>query len=114
MSAGGGKLLFGAGPYLSLGITAKRDPGNINLYKSSEYAMNRWNSGVSALAGYEWRNGLFIDLTYHLGLTDGWLPWTQKNNNAITKGHRNFNLGIGYRFRLFGVQLDKDKFMIAK
>jgi hypothetical protein len=76
---------------------------------------NRFVDQVISALSFDPRNSnQFVNLTYHLGLTDGWLPWTQKNNNAITKGHRNFNLGIGYRFRLFGVQLDKNKFMVAK
>jgi hypothetical protein len=113
---GTGKMFFGIGPYVSFGLGARRNPGNINLYGKDEQTgkrlMNRWDVGGSATLGYEWSNGLFVDMAYHTGFADGW-PWTVKNNSAA-KGHQNLSLGIGYRFRLFGIQLDKNKIRVSR
>jgi hypothetical protein len=117
LRVGTGKMFFGIGPYVAVGLSAKRNPGNINLYgkdeQTGERPMNRWNTGGSATFGYEWTNGLFVDMAYHAGFADGWMPWTA-NSSSAAKGHQNLSLGIGYRFRLFGIQLDKNKIRMSR
>ena len=92
-----GKIFIGAGPYASLGLDAVQNPGNFDLYNKNnngKSTMQRWDVGISAIAGYEFNCGIIISVIYQVGLIN--MMSAEKNNMALKS--RTVNFGIGYKF----------------
>ena len=96
--AGSGKFFIGAGPYVSLGLDAKRTPGNIDLYKKDKTTgksiMHRWDFGLGAIAGYEFKSGISLFAGYQAGLIN---LLSAENNEMSLK---NQTVGLGVRIAL--------------
>lgn len=97
--ANGSKILFGAGPFASYGLSskAKTNGDEINMFKkydNQESAFNRLNVGAAVIAGYEMKCGLQITASYKLGLMDR----LNANKDNATLLPSTICLSIGYRF----------------
>ena len=108
---GDGHLLFGLGPYGGYGVYGREriKSGTITtelivkfLADASEqpttYVYYRGlDAGVNALAGYEFYNGIFLQMNGQIGLlkvnSDYGLP-----NDKTSKKNLGFGLSVGYRF----------------
>ena len=95
---GKGRGFIGAGPYVGLGLDAKYQPGNINLYKKDNTtdlkAMNRWDFGIGGIIGYEFNKILTISASYQ----GGFLNILDAGNDDMTMQNKTFSFGIGVRF----------------
>ena len=93
-----GRVFIGAGPYVSVGLDGKQVPNNIDLYKKDKAAgksiMHRWDFGLGATVGYEFKNGLSNFAAYQAGLIN--TLSAEKYN--MTLKPQIVNLGIGYKF----------------
>jgi hypothetical protein len=94
-----GKIFIGAGPYVSFGIDAKQDPGNVNLYRkdntTGKAIMHRWDFGLGTMLGFEFNNGISINAgCYQGGLIN--VLSDEKRNRSMKNQAVNF--GIGYKF----------------
>ena len=98
INTGSGKFFIGAGPYVSLGLDAKRDPGNVDLYKkdktSEKSIMRRWDFGLSPILGYEFNNGISMNGTFHAGF----INQMNAEKDVMTLKNRMVSFGIGYKF----------------
>jgi len=98
INTGSGKIFIGAGPYVSVGIDAIQSPGSIDLYRKDKTIdksiMHRWDFGLGAITGYEFRNGISINCVYQIGLINSLSA--QKNDMTMKK--QAVSLGIGYKF----------------
>ena len=98
INAGQGKFFIGAGPYLGFGLDATRTPGNVDLYKKDKTTgksiMHRWDFGLGAIAGYEFKNGIIINGSYQAGFINA----LSAEKDAMTMKCRMVSLGIGYKF----------------
>jgi hypothetical protein len=106
---GSGKSFFGIGPYLGFGLNATSNSGEINLYERDkirgESYMHRWNFGGGAILGYEFANGVIVDASFRTCFSN---MLNINENDAIMRNWV-FSFGLGYRFQLFILKLDKDK-----
>jgi hypothetical protein len=111
IKVGLGKAFFGIGPYIGLELSAKSNTEKINLYKkdkiTGESTMSHWDFGGGAILGYEFANKIFVDATYRIGF----LNLLNVNKDGTTMRNQVFSLGLGYRFQLFSIKLDKTKSM---
>ena len=94
-----GIIFIGAGPYVSFGIDAKQDPGNINLYRkdntTGKAMMHRWDFGIGTMLGFEFNNGISLNAgCYQGGLIN--VLSAEKHNRSMK--HQTVNFGIGYKF----------------
>ncbi|MCL2597910.1 MAG: PorT family protein [Paludibacter sp.] len=93
-----GKVFIGAGPYVSLGLDGKQDPGNIDIfYKNAttgKPVMQRWDVGLGATAGFEFNNGIIVFAGYQFGFINA----LHIENDDLTMKNRTINFGIGYKF----------------
>ncbi|GHT65629.1 hypothetical protein FACS189452_00070 [Bacteroidia bacterium] len=103
-----GKVFLGIGSYMGYGLSAKSHPGNLNLYKrdatTGKIPLSRWDFGAAAMLGYEFANGIYIDAACLMGFAD-----LLNSSIDATMKSQVFTLGIGYRFQLFSLKLDKNK-----
>jgi len=95
---GSGKIFIGAGPYASVGLDAVQSPGNIDLYRkdpdTGKAVMQRWDFGLSAIAGYEFKNGISIHAGYQAGLLN--VLSAEKDNSTMR--NQWLGVGVGYKF----------------
>jgi len=97
---GNGKAFIGGGPFVGYGIDARRiadGQSDVNLYKEyggQKSEMQRWDFGVSAMAGYEFGSRLQIIGTWKLGVIN--TLNAAKDDAAMMS--QSFSLGLGYRF----------------
>lgn len=94
-NVGNGKFFVGAGPHAGYGFSvdskkAKHADDDIKLKDIME--LDHWYMGGSAIAGYEFKFGLFINAGYQLGFD---LSANGKSSNVKTQ---TISLGAGYRF----------------
>ena len=104
-----GKLFMGIGPYVSCGIYGRnkstfwQNKTNITHQVSDEYvsqkvfsgkfkAYNIFDWGISAIAGYEFKTRIFINLGYSLGMI------AISNESADNTRNTSMNLSVGYKF----------------
>jgi hypothetical protein len=111
INVGSGKISVGAGSYFSYGLSAESNSGQLNLYRKDEITgkrpLNRWDYGFGTVFGYEFSNGLFINAAYRAEVSD----WLNTNAHSIATKSQTFSLGLGYRFRLLFVKINKDKLL---
>jgi hypothetical protein len=79
-NVGTGKITIAAGPYLALGIAGKYkisgggESESYNLFSKEDGAdeamLKRFDLGLSSAVGYEFNNGLFLNLESSLGFLD--------------------------------------------
>ena len=95
---GKGKGFIGAGPYVGLGLDAKNQPGNINLYKkyvkTDLKAMNRWDFGVGGIIGYEFNKILTISASYQ----GGFINILDAGKDDMSMKNEILSVGVGIRF----------------
>ena len=95
---GQGKIFTGAGPYVAFGLDAQSAPGKTDLYKkeqsSDKSIMHRWDFGLGAIFGYEFKNGVSINGVYQAGLIDR----LSAEKDAMSMLNQTISLGIGYKF----------------
>ena len=93
-----GQIFIGAGPYVSVGLDFKQEQGNIDLLKkdnvSDKSVMNRWDFGLNAMAGYEFKIGLSLFANYQVGL----INMLQAEKDNMTMKNQTVGFGIGYKF----------------
>ncbi|MCF6402841.1 PorT family protein [Chitinophaga filiformis] len=108
---GSGKLLIGAGPYLSRGIGGKLRARGFQVYSDGTTSYDQkfpikfrkesgndatvsyqkpYDAGLNFQTGYECKNGLFFNAVYSLGLTNYNYSKELKSKNTY------FGLGVGY------------------
>ena len=92
---GRGKFMIGAGPYVGVGFNAKFKNGNIDLFdNNTNVEMNRWDIGAGLTMGYEFRNGLQINLGHKFGLLN-----VLNNGQGDESIHNQvLSVGLGFRF----------------
>jgi hypothetical protein len=100
----GGVLYGGLGPYFAYGIGGKTKDGS---YSSSSYGENnggnkRFDAGLGIIAGYRFKFGLSVDLSYELGLVD--IAYASED---ITAKNRTFSINLGYSLTKFVNALKK-------
>jgi len=95
---GAGKVFIGGGPYVSLGLDGKQDPGNIDLFNknatTNKPIMQRWDFGLGVIAGFEFNNGITIFSGYQAGFVNA---LNFENGNTSFK-NKTISFGIGYKF----------------
>jgi len=98
INTGSGKIFIGGGPYVSVGIDAIQSPGSIDLYRKDKTTdksiMHRWDFGLGAITGYEFRNGISINCGYQIGLINS----LSAQKNDMTMKNQTVSFGIGYKF----------------
>jgi hypothetical protein len=103
LDAGNGRLIIGAGPYASYGLS-----GNIKVkvsalgqsdeetqdveFGSAEDQIKRMDFGANFMAGYILNNGFMVKVNYSLGLTN------LSNSSESDWKNRHFGLTVGYFF----------------
>ena len=96
INVGAGKIFIGAGPFVSVGLDAVQEPGNIDLYRKSNITdksiMQRWDFGLSGIAGYEFDFGLMINGGYQAGFINA------ASSDDYTMFNRSLYLGVGFKF----------------
>lgn len=107
---GTGQLILGFGPYVGFGIGGKVRNDNTKNdieFKSTisaanpsrPYTYKRFDAGANALAGYQFANGISLQLNTQLGLVninpefEGNIP-----NDKSKAKNTGFGLSLGYRF----------------
>ena len=94
-----GKIFIGAGPYVGFGIDAKQDPKNVNLYRkdntTGKAIMQRWDFGLGTMLGFEFNNGISINIGCYQGGLINVLSAEKNNRNMKNQA---INFGIGYKF----------------
>ncbi|MBB4037881.1 hypothetical protein GGR21_003802 [Dysgonomonas hofstadii] len=99
--AKGNRLYAGIGPYTEFGFSAKlkRNGEKIDLYEKEKLAevsaMKDSNVGFGVIVGYEFANGIQINGSYKVGITN----ILDSNSNSVSLHPNTFSLGIGYRFK---------------
>ena len=91
---GPGKIFIGAGPYVGYGLDAKQSPGDIDLYQKDKAIMHRWDFGLGAILGYEFGNGISLNLNYQAGLIN---RLSAEKDNMSMK-NQTLSVGVGYKF----------------
>lgn len=96
---GQGKILLGAGPFVNYGISAELKAGGekTNLYEEtteSGFGFKRMNAGAAVIAGYEWKCGVQVSLSYKLGLLN--TLDAPHSDAALRPGY--ISCGVAYRF----------------
>ena len=102
----GSKVIFGVGPYLGFGITAKQklniENGNVmevDLYQEfngQKSNMQRFDFGVGVNVAYEFNfMPIQVGLTWKLGLTNV----VNHSDDIYSMKNHSFSLGLGYRFK---------------
>jgi len=99
----GNRFYMGIGPYAEFGFSAelKRGSEKIDLYKKGQIsgseisAMKDSNVGFGIIIGYEFANGIQLNSSYKIGMTD----ILDANSNSVSLQPNTISLGIGYRFR---------------
>ncbi|MDR2955244.1 MAG: PorT family protein [Prevotella sp.] len=95
------RVYIGIGPYGEFGYSAKlkRAGKTIDLYekdKATELsAMEDFNSGFGVTAGYEFANGLQINVGYKVSITNV----LDANSSSIKMHPETVSIGLGYRFK---------------
>ena len=94
-----GVIFIGAGPYVGFGIDAKQNPGNVNLYRkdstTGKAIMHRWDFGIGTMLGFEFKNGISINVgCYQRGLIN--VLSAEKGNRSMK--NQTVNFGVGYKF----------------
>ena len=94
-----GKFFIGAGPYVSFGLDARQSSGNVNLYKKNSLTgksiMHRWDFGIGTMLGFEFNNGISINVgCYQGGIIN--VMSADKRNKSMK--HQTVNFGMGYKF----------------
>ena len=93
-----GKVFIGGGPYVSLGLDGKQDPGDIDLfYKNATTGkpiMQRWDFGLGATAGFEFNNGITVFTSYQVGFVNA----LNVEKDDMTMKNKTVSFGIGYKF----------------
>lgn len=119
---GNGLFYGGVGPFLGVGFSAKTDEievldnivkfDPIDLYEehNDKSAMQRWDVGIACQLGYEFSNGIEINLGYKYGFINQIDDIKTSMNNVTSKlgfplqqedynAHANvLTIGVGYRF----------------
>lgn len=102
-----GRFFIGAGPYLSYALSAKVHNDNNGIDTDLSFSSvedttvqnaNRFDIGGNLIAGYEFRNGIFLTLNYEYGFKDF---RTDLRSETVVKGdnkNRTVGFGIGYMF----------------
>ncbi len=96
MPTANGRAYFGVGPYVGVGFDARYKDADKDLYEevNDAAAMNRWDVGVGAMLGYEFKNGVQINAGYQIGFIN-----QLDALKDVAKMHpQTINIGIGYRF----------------
>jgi hypothetical protein len=94
------KAYIGIGPFTEYGLSAKYKTGGkeTDLYekdKSTDKAyLAKLTMGITAIAGYEFNNGIQINAGYKIGFTNA---LDEKQDEAFMRPYA-INLGIGYHF----------------
>ena len=96
MPTANGKAYFGVGPYLGIGFDARYKDADKDLYEkvNDVAAMNRWDVGLGAMLGYEFKNGIQINAGYQFGFVNQ----LDALKDAAKMRTQAVNIGIGYRF----------------
>jgi len=98
INTGAGKVFIGGGPYVSLGLDGKQNPGNIDLfYKNAttgKAIMQRWDFGLGAIAGFELNNGIIVFAGYQLGFINA----LNVEKDDVSMKNNTVSLGVGYKF----------------
>ncbi len=96
--AGSGSFFAGIGPVLNYGISGKAKSSgvseDINFGSSDNDDYKAFEFSGNILAGYEFSNGFFADVSYNLGLSNI-LNGGDSENSAK---NRYFGIRIGYQF----------------
>jgi len=94
-----GKFFIGAGPYVGFGLDARQSPGNVNLYKkdnaTGKAIMHRWDFGIGTMLGFEFNNGISLNVGCYQGGVINVLSAEKSDRNMKTQV---VNFGIGYKF----------------
>jgi len=94
-----GKIFIGAGPYVSFGIDTRQKPENVNLYKKNyetgKSIMHRWDFGLGTMLGFEFNNGISINVGCYQG---GLINVLRAEKNSKSMKNQVVNFGIGYKF----------------
>ncbi len=101
--AGSGKVFAGLGPYVGVGIFGKSKgesdgtsvSENIQFGSEDDDDMKRFDYGANFVAGYEFANGLLINVNYSLGLAD-LSPATDGGDASFKLQY--FGISLGYLF----------------
>lgn len=100
-----GLIYGGVGPFVGLGFDAVLDNLDFDLYKeiAGKTAMTRWDFGLGVLLGYEFNNGIQLNVGHQFGLVNqaddlsGLKNFISPSSNAKMRT-QTFNVGIGFRF----------------
>ncbi|GHT07694.1 hypothetical protein AGMMS49525_16870 [Bacteroidia bacterium] len=93
LKMGAGKGFVGAGGYADYGLQAKN-----------------WAIGGAVIAGYEFSNGFFVNISYKRRFFD-WIP-THSTNVATML--QTVGVGVGYRFPLFAVKVNEKNIKFSR
>jgi hypothetical protein len=104
-----GKLYFGAGPSIGLGLFGKTKVTSVNPFDPSEKeveefdafkkeedggaAYKRLDFSANAIAGYQWNSGLYVNAGYMLGISN-----LVDSEDGESMKNRGLQLTIGYFF----------------
>jgi len=94
-----GDFYFGAGPFLSMGVSGK-EKANVNgteesvnvKFGSGEDEVKRTEFGANAIVGFKFKTGFLINANYDLGLSN------ITNDNTGKLKNRVFGISVGYAF----------------
>lgn len=91
-----GKAYIGIGPYAGFGFDAKLDKADVDLYKKvdGEKQMQRFDFGVGAMVGFEFKNRVQINARYQIGFIDQ----LDADKKDASMRNQMVSLGLGYRF----------------
>jgi hypothetical protein len=91
-----GTWYYGVGVCAGFGFNARLKNAKTALYKKNEgrAAMNRWDYGITAMLGYEYGNGIQINVGLLLGLNDQ----LDAGKNDATVINKVISVGMGYHF----------------
>jgi len=94
IKAGTGKVFLGAGPHIGYGFSADSATEHLPAGSPGEnkLEMDHWYMGGSAIAGYEFRNGLSVHAGYQLGRD------LSSSSNGSKVNTQTISLGVGYKF----------------
>jgi len=93
-AVGNGKVFAGIGPHVGYGFSIDSRTEKIpdNAPGDNKIELDHWYMGGSAMAGYEFNNGITISTGYQLGFD---LSSRGKSSNVKIQ---TIHLGIGYKF----------------
>jgi len=92
--AGNGKVFIGAGPHIGYGFSIDSRTERIpdGYPGDNKIELDHWYMGGSAIAGYEFRNGISINAGYQMGF-----DLSSRGNTSKVKT-QTVSLGVGYKF----------------